>query len=302
MTANAGDLIADVVVDGVSVGAVASYTFTNVTAVHTIAANFAIDQTIPSVTGGGWINSPAGAYPDNPTLKGKAEFGFTAKYEKESPVLKGELEFQLKKAFKFKATSFESLTGSGAYARLTGSGTNDGKGSYGFSMSMIDGKIAGDKIDKWRMKLWDKNNGDHLVYDSEIGTSETAPPTLALDGGSIKIHKAKDEATSSLNLAEATEAAEEVVTIIPDVYALYNAYPNPFNPSTTIKFDLPEASVVRLAVYDMLGREVAVLVDGERIAGQHSVVFNAGRLASGMYIYRLQTGGFTQTKKLLLTK
>jgi hypothetical protein len=89
---------------------------------------------------------------------------------------------------------------------------------------------------------------------------------------------------------------------IPDKFELSANYPNPFNPSTTIGFDLPEAAKVRLAVYDMLGREVALLADEERPAGQHSVRFDAGRLSSGMYIYRLQAGSFTQTKKLMLLK
>jgi len=93
-----------------------------------------------------------------------------------------------------------------------------------------------------------------------------------------------------------------MVEDIPTEYGLSQNYPNPFNPSTTIGFDLPEAAKVRLAVYDMLGREVAVLADEERPAGQHSVRFDAGRLSSGMYIFRLQAGDFTQTKKLMLMK
>ena len=79
-------------------------------------------------------------------------------------------------------------------------------------------------------------------------------------------------------------------------------YPNPFNPSTTIKYQLPVQTHVILTVYDLLGREVATLVNGVEDAGYKSVVWNASRVASGVYFYRLQSGTFTNVKKLLLLK
>ncbi len=85
-------------------------------------------------------------------------------------------------------------------------------------------------------------------------------------------------------------------------FALYQNFPNPFNPSTMIGFDLVETASVRLTVSDPLGRVVATLVDGEMAAGSHSVAFNAGDLPSGVYLYSLQAGSFSDTKKLLLLK
>lgn len=79
-------------------------------------------------------------------------------------------------------------------------------------------------------------------------------------------------------------------------------YPNPFNPETVISFRLPEADQVRLAVYDMLGREVAVLLNGIVPSGSHSVTFDAESLATGVYIYRLQAGGVIQSRKMLYSK
>ena len=96
--------------------------------------------------------------------------------------------------------------------------------------------------------------------------------------------------------------ADDLPAFVPTEYALFNAYPNPFNPSTTIQYDVPELSHVRLTVYDMLGREVMVLVDGEREAGRYSVTMNADGLRSGVYVYRFQTGKFTQTRKVVLMK
>jgi len=85
-------------------------------------------------------------------------------------------------------------------------------------------------------------------------------------------------------------------------YKLYQNYPNPFNPSTQIKFAIPQAGVVRLKVYDIIGREVGTLVNDNMSAGIHEVNFNASHLASGVYFYQLTSNGFSQTKKLLLLK
>jgi hypothetical protein len=78
--------------------------------------------------------------------------------------------------------------------------------------------------------------------------------------------------------------------------------PNPFNPRTTINFALPEASQVRLTVYDVQGHQVAQLVNGWRDAGSHSVAFDGTNLPSGIYVYRLTAGGFDATGKMVLMK
>lgn len=89
---------------------------------------------------------------------------------------------------------------------------------------------------------------------------------------------------------------------IPKEYNLYQNFPNPFNPSTTIKFDIPQNSGVRLLVYDMLGRQVQSLVDGELKAGKYQVSWNAANLASGIYYYKLESGPQVFIKKLILLK
>jgi len=84
---------------------------------------------------------------------------------------------------------------------------------------------------------------------------------------------------------------------------LYNNYPNPFNPTTTIRFDLPEKTNVELVVYDILGRRVKSLVDNQvRNPGRYEVSFNANALASGVYIYKLTTKNYSQARKMLLVK
>jgi hypothetical protein len=88
----------------------------------------------------------------------------------------------------------------------------------------------------------------------------------------------------------------------PSAIFLSQNYPNPFNPTTVIRYQLPVVSNVRLAVYDVLGREVSVLVNERKDAGVHEVKFDASRMSSGVYLYRLQTGDFTQTKKLVVLR
>jgi hypothetical protein len=89
---------------------------------------------------------------------------------------------------------------------------------------------------------------------------------------------------------------------LPTIFALHQNFPNPFNPLTIIRYDLPKTIHVTLKIYDLLGREVAVLVDEQKPAGAYQVTFNAHSLSSGVYFYRLQAGSFTETKKLLLLK
>jgi len=88
----------------------------------------------------------------------------------------------------------------------------------------------------------------------------------------------------------------------PTEYKLYNNYPNPFNPSTKIKFSLPEAAFSKLIISDLLGRNVEILVNSELKPGTYEVNFNASNLASGIYFYTFQTFNYKSTKKLLITK
>jgi hypothetical protein len=89
---------------------------------------------------------------------------------------------------------------------------------------------------------------------------------------------------------------------IPKNFALMQNYPNPFNPATRISYELPTRSMVSLKVFDVLGREVAILANEEKEPGSYSAVWNARNSASGVYFYRLQAGSFTDVKKLVLLR
>ncbi|MCX6638873.1 MAG: T9SS type A sorting domain-containing protein [bacterium] len=98
------------------------------------------------------------------------------------------------------------------------------------------------------------------------------------------------------------EYAVSTSTSIPTEYSLGQNYPNPFNPLTSISFNLPQAGLVKLTVFDVMGREVAQLVNGLREAGAHSITFDGSGLASGVYLYKFEAGDYTATNKMVLMK
>ncbi len=103
-------------------------------------------------------------------------------------------------------------------------------------------------------------------------------------------------------VAAASTGIEQVSESVPSSFRLSQNYPNPFNPTTTITFKIPNTGNVTLKVYDTLGNEVAMLVQGTRSAGEHSVRFDASSLSNGVYFYRLDAGQYTATKKFILVK
>lgn len=106
--------------------------------------------------------------------------------------------------------------------------------------------------------------------------------------------------TAKINQGAVTSLNDDKAT--PDVFILEQNYPNPFNPTTTISFSIPASAFTSLKVYDILGNEVATLVNEEKSAGNHEVRFNASALASGTYLYKLDIGNYSKVKKLLVIK
>ena len=142
------------------------------------------------VTGGGTINSPAGAYPADPSLTGIANFGFVSKYQKGANVPTGNTQFQFHAGnLNFHSQSYQWLVVAGERAQFKGTGTINGNGNYGFLLSAIDGQVNGSGgVDKFRIKIWDTNSV--VVYDNQINAADDAAPTTAISGGSIVIHDA----------------------------------------------------------------------------------------------------------------
>jgi hypothetical protein len=142
------------------------------------------------VTGGGWINSPAGAYAADPSLTGKATFGFVSKHKKGATVPSGETQFQFQVAdLSFHSSSYDWLVVAGAKAMYKGTGTVNGSGTYAFVLSAVDGALlGGGKLDTFCIKIWDKAM-NAIFYDNQMEAAEDAEPATEIGGGSIVIRK-----------------------------------------------------------------------------------------------------------------
>ena len=161
------------------------------------------DPTGGFVTGGGWINSPSGAYTPNDSsdkdVTGKAHFGFVSKYKKGQSVPSGSTNFRFAAGnLRFKATSYDWMIISGARARYKGEGSvNGGADPYKFMVTALDADISGSGItnDGFRIKIWqeDSDGANYVLYDNGLSADESTGNggTTPLGGGSITIHKAK---------------------------------------------------------------------------------------------------------------
>jgi hypothetical protein len=128
-----------------------------------------------------------------------------------------------------------------------------------------------------------------VIIDKVRGTATEVGPTGTTD-------------LSAIAMSDALTGADHQSQPGPLVWGLEQNFPNPFNPRTVVSYQLPVGSDVKLVVFDMLGREVAILVDGKADAGAHQVTFDGGGLSSGVYICRLTAGTFTVSRKMLLAK
>ena len=152
------------------------------------------DPSAGFVTGGGWINSPAGAYVTYPTntLTGKANFGFVSKYKNGASTPTGETEFQFKAGdLKFHSVAYQWLVVSGPKAQYKGTGMVNGAAGYSFLLTATDGQVTGGGgVDKFRIKIWNTATSV-MVYDNVLGASDDidAANPQAIGGGSIVIHK-----------------------------------------------------------------------------------------------------------------
>jgi len=160
------------------------------------------DPSAGFVTGGGWISSPVGAYRPDPSLTGKANFGFVSKYQKGANVPTGNTEFQFQAGnLNFKSTSYEWLVISGAKGQYKGYGTINGSGNYRFVLTVEDGQVNGGNTapDKFRIRIWsdgtDLGTSSGIVYDNQYGTDPLADATTVIGGGSIVVQSNKNTAS-----------------------------------------------------------------------------------------------------------
>jgi photosystem II stability/assembly factor-like uncharacterized protein len=146
---------------------------------------------------------------------------------------------------------------------------------------------------------WNQNNSG-LPSSPKLSAS-----TFQIQGGNIKYYAGLFENTSGGAKVYAMTSSigiQQISSEVPSGFSLSQNYPNPFNPATNIEFDIPEASFVKLIVYDILGREVTILVNEQLSAGKYKVDWNASIYPSGIYFCKFMTEGFSNVRKMVLSK
>ncbi len=171
-------------------------------------------------------------------------------------------------------------------------------GGYGY-VAALSGKFAYVAAEGAGLRVIDVSNP---ASPKETGYYDGVPQArgVAVVGEYAYVAERADGLTIYRN--DLATAVKERENTGPQQFALHQNYPNPFNPSTTIKFELEKPGVVKLAVQNLLGQTVAVLLDEYRAAGLHTIDFNAANLSSGVYFYRLQAPGVEQMRKMLLMR
>jgi len=168
--------------------------------------------------------------------------------------------------------------------------------------TIIPGTLSSDQY-----SFWNNDYGALLLIEELMGGDFNpyyhTVNDLLIQYNQLYFHRMSKLAIGTL----ATLAITDIVPVEYDLrvinsYSLEQNYPNPFNPTTTIKYSVPEMSKVSVTIYNLLGEELAALVNEEKVAGYYTVEFNAAKLPSGVYFYQLQAGDFVQTKKMLLLK
>lgn len=188
-------------------------------------------------------------------------------------------------------TNIYSTTSTGSYANMTGTSmaTPHVAGAVGFMFSVAP--LA------W-IQQYKLNPGPYALQVKQkiiLGVDIKPSMVNTVSGGRLNLN-------NSAMLMQNLTAINTENTGIPSLFRLFQNYPNPFNPSTVIAFDIPKSGYASLKVYNSIGQEVAVLIDGNIKAGSYQKVFNASSLPSGIYFYKFVTDGFTDVRKMSLIK
>jgi hypothetical protein len=244
------------------------------------------------VTGGGWINSPVGSYRQDQTLNGKAIFGFESKYQKGATVPSGNTEFKFQAGnMNFKSTAYQWLVIAGGKAQYKGNGTINGSGNYGFLLSAVDGDF-GNTItpDLFRIKIWDMNNNNAIVYDNQYGTADDGSLITKIGDGSIVIHSEKNNNTTITN--RSNNSSQEQIY---DAGFTITASPNPSAHYFILKTKTTSNIPVTLRILDLLGRTMELKTN--ILANSSTKICDSYR--PGVYIAEATQGNRKQIIKLL---
>ena len=188
--------------------------------------------------------------------------------------------------------------------------TTDGGDNWAATSSPLPGTANISGITGLSDSWWVIRQGTAIYYSPNNGTSWSTEYTAPL-GNFRHIAKARIgtniilwgvRSNGGISKNEIPVGVAPITNRIPAAFKLMQNYPNPFNPSTNIRFDLPFSGYLKLVVFDAIGREVSVLIDSRFEAGSYEVDFDGSSLTSGVYFYKLTSGEFSETKKMILSK
>jgi hypothetical protein len=212
---------------------------------------------------------------------------------------------------------YNSLGAEQWVSRYTGIQDNSGDGANSLAIDNLgnvyvtgtSGSFSGTKADYATIKYnslgvqqWAER------YNGPPGNGSDKAKSIALDNlGNVYVTGSSGGSGTSddfatIKYSQSPTSIDQIKYDLPEKYSLNQNFPNPFNPSTNISYQLPFSGQVALKIYDVLGKEVATLVNEEKPAGSYQVNWNASNLSSGIYFYRLHTGSFVETKKMILLK
>lgn len=243
------------------------------------------------VYGGGYFDSPAGSLISNASATGKASYGFTVNYFKNSTFPKGETQFEFKVGeFEFNALNFDYLVINNAMAQIKGTGKIiGGQSGIGFTMTVVDGELDGSGVDKIRMKIYNKNNGT-IIYDNQPGASDAGLPVAAVGTNSVIVIQGNS------GNAPTTKAGEEVVRE-ENLNGLHvAAHPNPSRGNFTLVVKSNNAKEkISLQAFDQYGRSIETR---ENIISESAIRFG-DLYRPGAYYVRVVQGKEHKEMKLI---
>ncbi|MBS1513809.1 MAG: T9SS type A sorting domain-containing protein [Bacteroidetes bacterium] len=182
-------------------------------------------------------------------------------------------------------------------------------GAIGISLTPTMAWVAVSGATGYSIQIATDLNFNNVVYNANSATNIHAIPSGTLILNTLYFWRVRASNAGGngpysavWNFRSTTVNVNTIAGVIPTEYKLYGSYPNPFNPSTTIRFDIPKHSDVTIKVFDMTGKQVSELINLSLEAGAYETKFNASALASGIYYYRIEAGEFSDTKKMILVK
>ena len=163
---------------------------------------------------------------------------------------------------------------------------------------LLELKAVPGSVVKWRAEMKNMPIDARLLLVNKV----TNLNWLAEPGESLDLNITEPTSQYEVYIGNEENLLDLKTSLLPESFELLQNYPNPFNPSTVIRYAVAEALQVKIEVYDVMGRRVSTLVNKQEQPGWHTVEFNASKLASGVYLYRIQAGSYSKVLKMLMVK